>query len=636
MKQIMLGIISLILLITTMLSAQYAEREDVVWARNLDGATITLDGMLDEAVWAQAESIHVWYEMQNGGPIGLPTSASRAEHQPTAITDPTDATIKFLESNGYLYLGFDMPDSSVGGNENWARWDGILMSIKNHVDSTRPTTALEFFYTWWYANVSQYVVPGVPPRFIGTYGNWNDTTRTQAQRDVWNAGYVIHGGMSCDSLRDEGWTVEMKISLDSLGYDVTKPDGEVVELNFSIWDCDFLFENNPSIVSASRSWWQSPWGNANGDNVGRIHIRSDVTVNSGAVPVVDPDVIVKNGSPFAAPTIDGVLDDQVWAYADSFDIRWDDTALRASYPGVGAYRSGQYQPEIGGNPRPPVLDPADATIKYFFRDDYLYLAADVRDLLVQGNLNYDEWDGVRFMIGDRVQVDGDNRMLFQKLTVMFSDADTAMANEYLPGMVDSSNTEWGVTLKPNTTVNNHTDIDEGYYFELKVDLTYLGYPSGLGDHLLFMGVMLADDDEFDDPLNNYGTRTWWFREHEGGPACAWMVMDPNITVGIEDPVKSAAIPNKIELFGNYPNPFNPETEIKYSLPANGNVKIIVYDILGQEILKDNLGNQKAGTHSHTFNATSLSSGIYFYRFELETKNTSGSIISSAAKFILLK
>ena len=85
-----------------------------------------------------------------------------------------------------------------------------------------------------------------------------------------------------------------------------------------------------------------------------------------------------------------------WAGAPSFDIRYDDTALRNSYPGVGPWRSGQYQPSVNGGTA-SVLDPADATVKYFHKGNLLYLGFDVRDQVVQFHPNFDSWDG--FMVG---------------------------------------------------------------------------------------------------------------------------------------------------------------------------------------------------------------------------------------------
>jgi hypothetical protein len=64
---------------------------------------------------------------------------------------------------------------------------------------------------------------------------------------------------------------------------------------------------------------------------------------------------------------------------------------------------------------------------------------------------------------------------------------------------------------------------------------------------------------------------------------------------------------------NYPNPFNPSTNIKYSVPADGNVSLKVYDILGKEVstLVDEF--KQAGTFDVTFDGSSLSSGVYYYR-----------------------
>jgi hypothetical protein len=80
------------------------------------------------------------------------------------------------------------------------------------------------------------------------------------------------------------------------------------------------------------------------------------------------------------------------------------------------------------------------------------------------------------------------------------------------------------------------------------------------------------------------------------------------------------IPTSFKLSQNFPNPFNPTTEINYSIPNNGinssisstNVALKIYDILGCEVatLVDKM--QTPGNYSVTFNANQLSSGIYFY------------------------
>jgi hypothetical protein len=64
---------------------------------------------------------------------------------------------------------------------------------------------------------------------------------------------------------------------------------------------------------------------------------------------------------------------------------------------------------------------------------------------------------------------------------------------------------------------------------------------------------------------------------------------------------------------NYPNPFNPSTKINFGLKNSGNVEISVYNILGNKVATLVNGFKSAGNHSVSFDASNLSSGIYFYK-----------------------
>ena len=72
-------------------------------------------------------------------------------------------------------------------------------------------------------------------------------------------------------------------------------------------------------------------------------------------------------------------------------------------------------------------------------------------------------------------------------------------------------------------------------------------------------------------------------------------------------------PHEYSLGQNYPNPFNPSTSIEYNVPVTGNVTLKVYDILGKEVASLVDKQQDAGSYIVNWNASSLSSGVYFYK-----------------------
>jgi hypothetical protein len=74
-------------------------------------------------------------------------------------------------------------------------------------------------------------------------------------------------------------------------------------------------------------------------------------------------------------------------------------------------------------------------------------------------------------------------------------------------------------------------------------------------------------------------------------------------------------PNSYSLSQNYPNPFNPTSKINYSIPTESSVKLIVYNILGEMVEMLVNGVKARGNYSVTFDASHLSSGIYFYSIE---------------------
>ena len=87
------------------------------------------------------------------------------------------------------------------------------------------------------------------------------------------------------------------------------------------------------------------------------------------------------------------------------------------------------------------------------------------------------------------------------------------------------------------------------------------------------------------------------------------------TVSVNDP---AQIPKNFELLQNYPNPFNPTTTIRFEIREAGFVSLKVYDLLGEEIATLKNEQQRPGVYSVEYDASELSSGIYWY--QLKTGN----------------
>lgn len=79
-------------------------------------------------------------------------------------------------------------------------------------------------------------------------------------------------------------------------------------------------------------------------------------------------------------------------------------------------------------------------------------------------------------------------------------------------------------------------------------------------------------------------------------------------------------PQVFSLEQNYPNPFNPTTTIRYALPKESHVTLRIYNTLGQEIIKLVNEAMDAGYHETTFDATSLTSGVYFYKIQAGNYN----------------
>ncbi|MBU2445520.1 MAG: T9SS type A sorting domain-containing protein, partial [Bacteroidetes bacterium] len=105
--------------------------------------------------------------------------------------------------------------------------------------------------------------------------------------------------------------------------------------------------------------------------------------------------------------------------------------------------------------------------------------------------------------------------------------------------------------------------------------------------------------------------------------------------------KENKLPNKYELLGNYPNPFNPATTISYALPYESKVEIVIYDLLGKKIKHFLWDSQTSGYHVAIWDGknedgSQVSSGIYIYRIKAISIESKSETFEASSKLILMK
>jgi len=107
-------------------------------------------------------------------------------------------------------------------------------------------------------------------------------------------------------------------------------------------------------------------------------------------------------------------------------------------------------------------------------------------------------------------------------------------------------------------------------------------------------------------------------------------------VGIEEN-SSSHLPDKYTLAQNYPNPFNPGTTIEFALPTAGFVTLSIFNILGEQVATLVSENLTAGSYKYEWDASELTSGIYFYRLQsVDPESSSGQGFVKTKKMILLR
>ncbi len=175
---------------------------------------------------------------------------------------------------------------------------------------------------------------------------------------------------------------------------------------------------------------------------------------------------------------------------------------------------------------------------------------------------------------------------------------------------------WNYTPSANAAFRNSTGIT--YTLLLNAQQSLIDYYGGSGyyDRSVVIGA---------DGILKYKGTSYVNSDYEQVIEAIQTELDALIISAESEPDQ----PESMKLQQNYPNPFNPSTVISYKLAENSRISLKVFDMLGREVATLANGIKAAGSHSVTFNATGLSSGIYLYQL----KSSSGLL---TRKMMLIK
>jgi len=174
-----------------------------------------------------------------------------------------------------------------------------------------------------------------------------------------------------------------------------------------------------------------------------------------------------------------------------------------------------------------------------------------------------------------------------------------------------------VAVKPNISIDAGTQITR-----LDLEQTIPGnFEPDIYKYVIWVrdaatSSLLAQDIIFFEKLGEPG----------GQEACSLTGNKPELLGWENSRISSVSKPNEIELISAYPNPFNPSTTIRYSVPEAADVKLTVYDVSGRFVAEVIDGYQDAGMHTVAFDGSNLVSGLYIYRLTAGNQVASGKMM----------
>jgi hypothetical protein len=224
---------------------------------------------------------------------------------------------------------------------------------------------------------------------------------------------------------------------------------------------------------------------------------------------------------------------------------------------------------------------------------------------------------------------------------VWSSNNTYIQNNVIWGNIAPSNPQLRVQSSQAQIIYN--DVEGGYTGEGNINLDPLliqpGYYLDTNSPCIDAGkdsIVFNDKEDPASPGNDLWPSKGTIRNDMGvfgGPHCYAL---PPIIVSVEND-NEGSFPQGFNLFQNYPNPFNPSTKISWQCPESGHQSLKIYDVLGNEVVTLVNEDRPSGKYEITFDASTLTSGIYFYQLSVgDPEASSGKDFIQTMKMILIK
>ena len=545
---------------------------------------------------------------------------------------------------------------------NWENFKTFIRTVKDSVDSANNNiSSPSLWYQLYYidrANQQHIGTPEVPPG-SGNYTNPPPSANNFVKpfRDIpyadgydFPARFWERGATNWDWSRSVNqWEAEMVANyLKATGYDVP---GRQITSN-TTWNNEIVLIGDVEVVSDVTLTIQPGT---------RIFLRPNTDVNESGSEARKIEIVIKQGGTLNANgTVQAPIIFQSSLNIDSYDSPSKDDwgGIKVEAGGVLTLQNCQvYDAKVGVDVEPIISTVTTIDIaETDFIGNYTGVKLDHRSQLLEVTLDnvlfHDNMNGLD--IFSHASQENETELINATIT----------GNYYGISVISSGTSDHQFTVNNTIIDNNNYGINADYRESPAITVKYSDFysngtslygdlstwstPPGGSGHIgnLAYDPKFVDEDEDDfhlqatSPLIDKGDPTMTEADSSrinmgryGGTAEYTSVSSGGTSSSKPTVLKTEDTPLVFSLSQNAPNPFNPETIISYSLPQSEQVKLVIYNVLGQEIRTLVSAFQPAGRYRVVWNSRddfgrSVSSGVYFYQI------TAGEFLDTRKMLIL--